>query len=116
MIQLFSNFWLKFENMISEITDKKEQLDSLCKRYKVSALYLFGSATTSEFNDQSDIDFAVVFDSNLDPVEHGEAYFGLYDALNDLYGRKIDLLSYRVVKNPVFKSELDRTKITLYAA
>jgi hypothetical protein len=36
--------------------------------------------------------------------------------LENLFGCEIDLLSYRVAKNPVFKEEFDPTKIALYAA
>jgi predicted nucleotidyltransferase len=91
-------------------------LESLCKKYAVSELYLFGSALTEDFSEESDLDFAVVFQSHLSPVEYGSAYLDLLGELENLFNRKIDLVSYRVIKNPVFKAELDRTKQTLYAA
>jgi uncharacterized protein len=77
---------------------------------------LFGSALTEDFSETSDLDFAVVFQSRLSPVEYGSAYLDLLSDLEELFNRKVDLVSYRVIKNPVFKAELDRTKQTLYAA
>lgn len=93
-----------------------DRIQSLCEKYEVAALYLFGSALRHDFQEQSDIDFAVQFREHLTPIEYGEAYFGLLDDLKLLLNRNIDLISYRVIKNPVFKSELDRTKQTIYAA
>lgn len=35
----------------------------LCKKYRVKKLYVFGSILTDRFNDDSDVDFSVDFDS-----------------------------------------------------
>lgn len=102
--------------MIQLIEENIEALRKICEENSVAELYLFGSALTDEFSDTSDLDFAVVLKSNLSPVEYGDAFFGLLEGLERLFNRKIDLVSYWVVKNPVFKEELDRTKKTLYAA
>lgn len=98
------------------IQNKITELQQICQNLKVTELYLFGSALTKDFNESSDLDFAVVFNENLSPIEQGTAFFELLDALENLFNKKIDLLSYRVVKNPIFKEELDRTKISVYAA
>jgi len=102
--------------MIKVIEENIEKLRSICKANNVSELYLFGSAISGEFTQDSDLDFAVLFFENLSPLEHGDAFFSLKDDLEKLFDREIDLLSYRVVKNPIFKEELDKTKIALYAA
>ena len=102
--------------MIRIIEENSEQLHFICQANHVAELYLFGSATSEEFTDYSDLDFAVLFPDSLSPLEHGDAFFSLKDDLETLFGRPVDLLSYRVVKNPIFKEELDRTKVALYAA
>lgn len=38
------------------------------------------------------------------------------DDLQRLYHRNIDLVSCRIIKNPIFKAELDRTKQVEYEA
>jgi len=93
-----------------------EKLQEICRKNSVVDLYIFGSALTNEFSDQSDLDFAYVLKDDLSPIEYGDAFFGLLEDLQSLFNRKIDLVSYRVVKNPIFKQELDRTKKSLYAA
>jgi predicted nucleotidyltransferase len=98
------------------VRDKISELKNICEKYLVSKLFLFGSALKEDFNTNSDLDFAVVFRDTLTPLEIGEAFFELLSDLEQLFNRKIDLLSYRVVKNPIFKAELDKTKKTLYAA
>ncbi len=102
--------------MIRLIQENIEKLKQICAVHSVSELYLFGSAASGDFGDKSDLDFAVIFKKNLSPLEHGDAFFALKDELENLFSREIDLISYRVIKNPIFKSELDKTKISLYAA
>ncbi|MEX1193240.1 MAG: nucleotidyltransferase domain-containing protein [Brumimicrobium sp.] len=98
------------------IEDNIEELQEICRKNSVAELYIFGSALTSDFSDQSDLDFAYVLKEDLSPIEYGDAFFGLMEGLENLFERNIDLVSYRVVKNPIFKQELDRTKKSLYAA
>lgn len=98
------------------IEEHIEELQDISRKNSVAELYVFGSAVSNEFYDQSDIDFAYVLKEDLSPIEYGDAFFGLLEDLENLFERNIDLLSYRVVKNPIFKQELDRTKKSLYAA
>ncbi len=102
--------------MIALLEEKAELIDTLCEKFFVANLFLFGSGASGKLNLESDLDFAVIFSDKLTPLEQGEAYFGLKEGLKNLVNREIDLISYRVVKNPIFKAELDRTKIELYAA
>ena len=97
-------------------TEIEEKIANLCTKHRVSNLFLFGSALTEKFNASSDLDFAVIFNENLTPLEHGEAFFNLLQDLELLFYKKIDLLAYRSIKNPVFKQELDNTKVSIYAA
>ena len=93
-----------------------QEIRKICRKNSVAELYLFGSALSDEFSDQSDLDFAYVLKEDLSPIEQGDAFFRLLEELESLFYRNIDLVSYRVVKNPIFKQELDRTKESLYAA
>ena len=102
--------------MIRLIEENIDLINVICKKRTVAELYLFGSAVSGDFGQDSDLDFAVLFNEGLTPLEHGDAFFALKDDLENLFSREIDLISYRVIKNPIFKSELDRTKISLYAA
>ena len=102
--------------MITIIQENLDKMIIICKSNHVTELYLFGSAVSGEFSNNSDLDFAVLFSKSLTPLEYGDAFFTLKEKLEKLFDRDIDLLSYRAVKNPIFKGELDKTKVALYAA
>jgi predicted nucleotidyltransferase len=98
------------------VSNNLDALNKLCVKHNVEELHLFGSALSKDFNEHSDLDFAVIFKAGLTPIEHGESFLNLLSGLKELLNREIDLISYRVVKNPIFKEELDRTKVRVYAA
>jgi len=102
--------------MDRQVQDKLNEIKALCEQCRVSELFLFGSAVKGELKETSDLDFAIIFPDNLPPLERGEAFFQVLKGLRKLFNREIDLVSYSVVKNPIFKSELDNTKVPLYAA
>jgi predicted nucleotidyltransferase len=76
----------------------------------------FGSAASDNFDPStSDLDFLVTFE-DLRPNEYAEAYFGLLEALQELFQKPIDLVVPSAVKNPDFPKEIGRTLTLLYAA
>ena len=98
------------------VEQHREQLLALCRRYDIRRLDLIGSATRDDFDPvTSDLDFVVEFE-NLTPDNAADRYLGLMIDLEDLFGRKIDLVSYPGIRNPYFKKVVDRTRVTLYAA
>lgn len=95
---------------------KLTAIKTLCERNGVAELFLFGSALSESMTEHSDVDFAVVFKEELSPLERGDAFFDLLEALENILDRKIDLIAYGVIKNPIFKEAIDNTKVSLYAA
>lgn len=87
----------------------------LCHLYKVKSLYVFGSILTSRFNKESDIDLLVKFNKDNIPLsEYADNYFDLQFALEDLLGRKVDLVCEDAIKNPYFRQEVDSKKELIY--
>ena len=43
-------------------------------------------------------------------------YFGFMSELEDLYGRKVDLIEQRGVRNPFFKASLEEQEVNVFAA
>jgi uncharacterized protein len=89
-------------------------LQNLCQQHKVRSLYVFGSVLTDKFNDKSDIDLIVDIDTS-DPFEYADNYFNLKFALQDIFKRPIDLLENKAIKNPIIRSNIDRSKHLIYA-
>lgn len=98
------------------IEAKRPELMRLCQRYGVRRLEIFGSATADDFDPKSsDLDFLVEF-QELPPVAYADAYFGLLEALSDLFHRPVDLVTLASVKNPYFLRGIERSRTMLYAA
>jgi uncharacterized protein len=72
----------------------KSKKTDLQKRYPISELGLFGSYARGDFNEKSDIDILVDFDSRIDGFE----YIRLAHELEDAFICKIDLVSRKGIK------------------
>ncbi|HEX9844454.1 MAG TPA: nucleotidyltransferase domain-containing protein [bacterium] len=102
--------------MDTQVEAQRKELGQLCQRFHVRRLELFGSATADRFDAaRSDLDFLVEF-LPLQPAEHSEAYFGLLEALQDLFRRSVDLVELGAIRNPYFRSSVERSRVLLYAA
>ena len=102
--------------MIQAIAERTTELEQLCRRCHVLRLEVFGSATDSQrFRPDSDIDFLVEFQP-FPPCGHANAYFGLLEGLQEVFGRPVDLVSAAAIKNPYFWESVEETKELLYAA
>jgi predicted nucleotidyltransferase len=98
------------------IFDKLNEIYELCRKYNVKRLELFGSALRDDFApERSDIDFLVEYRHHT-PEEHYENFFGLWEALQAMFGRDIDLVESSAIKNPYFREAVESTKVPLYVA
>ncbi len=95
------------------IAKDREGFKHLCETHEVASLHAFGSSVAGDFNESSDVDLIVDFKAK-DPLRFGELMLALWDKLEGFFGRKVDLLTLRSVKNPVMLSEIDRTKLLVY--
>lgn len=96
------------------ITDNLQKIIALCKQYKVKTLSVFGSILTTRFNEKSDVDFFETFHQEEDPLLAGENRMLFYIGLQELIGRRIDLVDEDYLRNPYFKEELEETKQLIY--
>ncbi|MBQ6038388.1 MAG: nucleotidyltransferase domain-containing protein [Bacteroidaceae bacterium] len=89
------------------------QINNLCEKHQVDNLFVFGSILTDRFNDESDIDFVVDF-KDIELSNYVNNYIDFKDSLQNLLGRKIDLLEDKAIKNPILRRNIDRTKLQIY--
>ena len=96
----------------------KNNLDSIariCEKYAVKSLYLFGSGADNSITTSSDLDFLIDYLKDAEglpkaPFDYFEALF----SLQDITGKKIDLVVKDAVRNSYFKKNLDATKVWIY--
>ena len=94
----------------------REEVGAICRDRNVRTLELFGSAARGGFDEHaSDLDFLVEF-LPLRQGEHADAYFGLLEDLQALFGRPIDLVMSRAIRNRYFKESIETSRVRVYAA
>ena len=102
--------------MHRDIETRIDQLRQLCEKHCVARLDLFGSATGDDFDpEKSDLDFLVEFQP-MSYEEHADAFFGLFEDLQCLLGRRVDLLEPGPIRNPYLRRSIDSSRKALYAA
>jgi uncharacterized protein len=91
----------------------QEHIADFCRRNHVQELALFGSALTSRFNEESDIDLLVTFEPG---ARVGFLTLArMQRELEGLMGRKVDLVPKGGLK-PVIRDSVLATAQVLYAA
>jgi hypothetical protein len=90
------------------------QIADLCRRYSVERLFAFGSVLTDRFNDESDVDLIVDI-ADESPLEYADNYFNLKFGLSDLFGRPVDLLENKALRNAQMRKHIDESKQLIYA-
>lgn len=91
-------------------------LAGLCRRYSVAKLELFGSRAKGTARPDSDVDLLVTFAEGQTP---GLEFFGFANELEELLGRRVDLLTRPRVErddNPIFRRSVLSVAEVLYAA
>jgi hypothetical protein len=102
--------------MVIAMLESHRPAAELCRRYRVRRLEVFGSAADGTFDpSHSDVDLLVEFEA-MEPGPLADAYFGLLAELESLFGRHIDLLTPKSVRNPYLQRGIEETRRVLYAA
>ena len=97
------------------ITSHTEELADVCRRFGVTRMYLFGSATTERFRPVgSDLDFLVEMTDRRPNGEYADRYLGLAEALEQLFSRRVDLVTEQSVRNPHLRGEIAATRQLVY--
>jgi len=99
------------------VESHRKAIDSLCRKYGVKRLRLFGSALREDWvADKSDFDFLAEFGSPPAGVNLFEQQFGLLADLEKLLGRPVDVVDWNAAKKPQFKRNVESRSLELYAA
>ena len=99
--------------MVAIIEENLRNIERICKEKNVAKLYTFGSVNTDKFNEESDIDLLVEF-KDLFNDDYADNYLDMCYELEDILKRKVDLVTTKSVKNPVFKDEIESSRQLIY--
>jgi len=102
--------------MVALLDNKRDLIAAICRKYRVTRLFAFGSALRDDFRPgESDVDLLVEFEP-MDGHDRATAYFDMVDELEAALDTKVDLVMAGAVKNRYIQAEIERTKQMLYAA
>lgn len=100
----------------------RDKIAQICQKHYIKKLYVFGSAATKDFTENSDVDFLYEIDiENFKDWDKGEYDYttnllSFEASLEDLLKRKIDLVPGIAIQNKYFKASVDASKELIYAA
>src|SRR5215213_7146372 len=96
------------------IEQHREAIRTLCQEYGVRRFDLFGSAATDAFDAAtSDLDFVATFADTQSPG-YADRYLGFAEALEALFGRSVDVITERSIRNPSFREAVERSRQAIY--
>ena len=91
-----------------------DRVREFCRKWRITELALFGSSLRDDFRADSDIDLVVSFEPAATWTLWD--YVEMRDELAHLFGRPVDLVSKRGLKNPFRRHEILTTRQVIYAA
>jgi predicted nucleotidyltransferase len=102
---------MRDSEMHPDIEAKKPEILSLCQKYGVVRLDLFGSATGPNWDpEKSDFDFVIEF------ADYGPGissrFFDFGDDLEDLLARKVDFVFEERLR-PRFRARVDASRVVV---
>ena len=91
-----------------------DKIAALCGKWRITEFALFGSVLRDDFGPESDVDVLLTFEPDApwslwDIVD-------LQDELKVLFGREVDIVEKKAIRNPYRKREILRTHEVVYAA
>jgi predicted nucleotidyltransferase len=101
----------------------RERIVELCIEHHIKNLYAFGSVVNGEFTMESDVDLLYEMDytgfdlENMDgPYDPFIVYFDLKEKLENLFGKRVDLIPNQNFRNKYFRESVEKTKTPIYVS
>ena len=105
--------------MVYTITQLKQKVAPIAKKYDIPTVYLFGSYARNEATDESDIDFLI--DRAGSTIKSLFDMGGLYNDLSECVDKKIDLVTLGALeqestkrRTPWFTENVKKEMVKIY--
>ena len=97
------------------IDKNREAIIRLCRQYGVRSLEVFGSILRDDFDaERSDVDVLVEFESHV--AASFSNFLDFKEALEGVFGRSVDLLELRAIRNRRLRYYIEKSKAPVYVA
>ena len=97
------------------IEKNRVAIEDLCRRHDVRRLEVFGSILRDDFNDdRSDVDVLVEFGQQAGASFSN--FLDLKDSLEAVFGRSVDLVELRAIRNKRLRYYIEKSKSPVYVA
>jgi predicted nucleotidyltransferase len=97
------------------IEQNRESIAGLCHRHGVRKLEVFGSILRDDFDPaHSDVD--VLVDFAPDRASSFSNFMEMKESLEALFGRSVDLVELKAIRNRRLRYYIERSKAPVYAA
>ncbi len=104
---------LTFIVVLKDLIDQdREAFSALLAQNQMTKLYAFGSSIHGPFHADSDVDVLVEVDALDEPA--GRMLINIWNGLEELFKRPVDLLTPSSLRNPYLRAEIERTKKLIY--
>ena len=97
------------------IEEKKDEIAEVCRKHRIQALWVFGSATNDRF-DPATSDVDVLVDLGEYSSDYASRFFGTMHELEEILDRPVDLLTVNSLSNPYFREEVEETRVLVYGS
>ncbi|MCR5781534.1 MAG: nucleotidyltransferase domain-containing protein [Clostridia bacterium] len=105
--------------MILTLDELKSRITPIAEKYKLRAVYLFGSYARNEASEDSDVD--ILIDRTGSVIRGLFDMGGLYNDLRDSIGKEIDIVTTQTLeqsstrrRSPLFVENLYSERIAIY--
>ena len=90
------------------------KIEAFCRRWSIKEMALFGSVLRDDFHPESDVDILITLgpDNRLTLDNR----LAMMDELAEIFGRQVDLVEKRHLRNPFRRHAILTTKRVIYAA
>ena len=99
---------------MARIAVDRDKIAEFCRKWEIKEFSLFGSVLRDDFRPDSDVDVLVVYAENAAWNLH--AYMRAREELEELFGRKVDLVEKSAVRNPFRRHHILNNREIIYAA
>ena len=95
------------------VQDNLKLIRHILHKHNVKRAFVFGSACTGKFNDNSDIDIIVAFQQRYFD-DYVNNFLSLESELSKLLQREVDIVLEETIQNPYFIQAINQTKTAIY--